>query len=205
LSDQDELTADLIERALRWALIDGGTAGLSDDLGPGVLVPAAPAVVLPAEAAVAGPVVLMRRASAGSAAPPRSSFDALRAAVRPGAVVLVHCEPGVGAAFGSNIALHAASLRAQAIVSDGPFRDRTRMVQTGVVCAAAGMAAQRPAGAPMAPVESQAMFGVTWRTGDWFLRDADAVIRLTPDLAVRTARRLADSATDELSALLGRG
>lgn len=203
MADLGELTADQIERALRWALIEQGSAALSDDLGPDVLVPGAPEVVIPASAAIAGRTVLMRRARAGAGRPAQSSFDALRAAVRPGIVVLVHCEPGVGAAFGSNIALHAACLRAQAIVTDGNFRDKTRLTQLGTVCGGSGSQPGRPAGAPLTQVQSESVFGTEWRTGDWFLRDADGVLRLPADVAVRTVRRLADSGNVDLTALLG--
>jgi hypothetical protein len=61
LTHRDEPTAGRIERTPRWAMIELGTAGLSDELGPDVLVHEAPAIVLPADAAIAGPVVLMRR------------------------------------------------------------------------------------------------------------------------------------------------
>lgn len=203
MSDLRELTASQIERALRWALIEQGSAALSDDLGADVLVPSAPAVVIPACAAIAGPVVLMHRPRAGTGGPAQSSFDALRAAARPGVVVLVHCEPGAGAAFGSNIALHAGCMRVQAIVTDGKFRDKNRLTQVGAVCGGSGSEPGRPAGAPLTQVQNESMFGTEWCTGDWFLRDADGVLRLPADLAVRTASRLADGGNVDLSALLG--
>jgi hypothetical protein len=45
-----------VERAMRWALIELGTAGLSDQLGPGCVVALPPQVTRTGRAVVAGPV-----------------------------------------------------------------------------------------------------------------------------------------------------
>jgi regulator of RNase E activity RraA len=213
LTGPDRDTHERIERVLRWAMIEIGTAGLSDRLGPQVLVPEPPRVASPVSAAIAGPVVLMRRsrterdpsgssAAAGSSPAAGSSFAALAQAVRPGCVVLVRCEPDVGAAFGSNLALHAVCLRAQAIVTDSACRDRTRLENLGMGWAANGTDPTRPRGAAMVRVPSAALFGTEWNDGDWFLRDRDGAIRLTHDAAADAADALTESASGELADLL---
>jgi regulator of RNase E activity RraA len=118
-------------------------------------------------------------------------------------VVVVTVDPDVGAAFGSNVALHAACLGAQAIMADAPLRDATRIAQVGLPCGAAGTDPRRPAGAVLTRVERTAAFGVEWADGDWFLRDQDGVIRLDAMQASVTADRLSSTATGELAALLG--
>ena len=50
-----------VERVLRWAVIERGTATLADELGPDVVVPGGPRRFTPPGAAIAGPVVLLRR------------------------------------------------------------------------------------------------------------------------------------------------
>ena len=141
---------DLVERVLRWALIERGTAGLSDDLGAHVIAPRCPPTTfLPPLSAVAGKVVLLRRQRPADASRPPSSFDVIRGEVTPGSVVLVHCEPGIGASFGSNIALHVAACRAQALVTDGAWRDTTRLQCVGIPIGGNGAEPTRPAGCPM--------------------------------------------------------
>jgi hypothetical protein len=55
----------------------------------------------------------------------------------------------------------------------------------------------------MVAVPSDDLFGLSWKTGDWFLRDADGVMRLDDDTACRAAARIAESASGELASLLG--
>jgi regulator of RNase E activity RraA len=196
------LSAGLVERTLRWTLIEQGTAGLSDELGAELLAPAPPANFLPPMAAVAGPVVLLRRQRPRDGERPPSSFDVIRTEVVAGCVVLVQCEPGIGAAFGSNVALLAAACRAQAIATDGAWRDTTRLHAVGIPLGSNGADPTRPAGCPMATVPRAELFGIPWSTGDWFLRDADGVMRLDHELAQRVATRLAQSASGELASLL---
>lgn len=191
-----------IERVLRWATIERGTADLSDSLGFGVIAPAPPSHVYPTGAAVAGKVVLFRRRRPDEAEEAPSSFDVLLRNVVAGAVVLVHCEPGIGAAFGSNLALQAAACRAQAILTDGTCRDIRLLQQVGIPVGSNGTEPTRPAGCPMTETDTEDMFGVTWSVGDWLLRDADGVLQLDSKLAQRTAGDLAESAGAELAALL---
>ena len=80
-----ELDDVAVERVLRWAMIENGAAGLSDELGRTVIVPSPPSHVLPAGAAIAGRVTLLRRQRPAIGARPPSSFVALRAAIAPGA------------------------------------------------------------------------------------------------------------------------
>lgn len=197
-----ELDDPAIERVLRWAMIENGAAGLSDELGRTVIVPSPPSHVLPPGAAVAGRVILFRRQRPAIGAQPPSSFVALRAAIAPGAVVMVRCEADIGAAFGSNVALQAAACRAQAILTDGAFRDTSRLQQVGIPIGSNGAVPTRPAGCPMVATDAEEMFGVTWHNGDWLLRDADGVLRLDADLAHRTASELARDPTGELAQLL---
>jgi regulator of RNase E activity RraA len=201
VSDVDSVSDDRIERVLRWALVEFGTAGLSDDLEPAVLAPQAPSLMSPSDVVIAGPVLVMRRSRDGAASG-ASSFDELTEHLRPGAVVLVQTDPGTGASFGSNVVLHASCLRAQAVITDGAARDRTRTVQVGLPVGSNGTDPRRPRGCAMRRVRSADLFGTTWNDADWFLRDADGVIRLEPDLARSTAARLAEDATGELAALL---
>jgi regulator of RNase E activity RraA len=201
----DQLVDDdnLVERLLRWAMIERGTAGLSDVVGSATIAPDHPTSFMARDSAVAGRVLLLRRQRPADGQRPPSSFDVLRAAVSPGAVVLVHCEPGIGAAFGSNIVLQAATCRAQAVVTDGAWRDATRLRSVGIPVGANGTDPTRPAGCPVVCSDSEEMFGITWHNGDWFLRDADGVLRFDDALARSTAADLAASANGELQSLLG--
>jgi regulator of RNase E activity RraA len=201
----DRLVDDdnLVERLLRWAMIEQGTAGLSDVLGAETIAPARPSSFVARDAAVAGRVLLLRRQRPAEGQRPPSSFDVLRGAVKPGAVVMVHCEPGIGAAFGSNIVLQAATCRAQAVVTDGAWRDATRLRSVGIPVGSNGSDPTRPAGCPVVRSESEEMFGLTWRNGDWFLRDADGVLRLDDAAARDAASELAASASGEVQSLLG--
>jgi len=191
-----------IERVLRWATIERGTADLSDSLGPGVIAPSPPSRVYPSGAAVAGKVVLFRRRRPEEAEEAPSSFDVLFRNVVAGSIALVHCTPDIGAAFGSNLALQAAACRAQAILTDGTCRDSRLLQQVGIPVGSNGTVPTRPTGCRMTPTDTEDMFGVTWRVGDWLLRDADGVLRLDSELAQRTAGELAESAGAELEALL---
>lgn len=194
-----------LERVLRWAMIERGTAELSDTIGAQYIVPSPPTSFTPRNAAVAGRVlVLCRRRPTGTSKPP-SSFDVLQQSITPGAVVLVSCEPGIGASFGSNIALQAAACRAQALVTDGKWRDTTRLKSVGIPVGSNGSDPTRPAGCPVVLSESEVMFGTTWRTGDWFLRDADGVMRLDDEAARGAAEGLIANAGGELAALLAPG
>jgi len=190
---------DHIERVLRWAVVELGTAGLSDKLGRQVVTPMAPAQVSPPGATIAGPVVIMERSRRGGA--PGSSFQALTDCVRPGSVVLVRTEPETGGAFGSNVALHVACLRAQALIADGPARDTSRVALVGMPCGWVGTNPRRPS-AGMLRVPAGTLFGAEWGEGDWFLRDADGVIRLDPDQAAAAAAALAKEAEDQLAPML---
>jgi regulator of RNase E activity RraA len=192
------------ERALRWALIELGTAGLSDQLGPDCVVALPAHATRSDRAVVAGPVVLMaRRPSTGTAKP--SSFTSLRAAAGLGGVVLVSCPAGVGAALGSNLALHASCLGVRAIVTDGPVRDASRLGGTGIPVLACGTSPLRPAGAAMEPMPELRLFNRTWVPGDWALLDADGLLQLPGDAVGRLASQLTAGATRELVSLLAGG
>jgi hypothetical protein len=54
----------------------------------------------------------------------------------------------------------------------------------------------------MVASDGEEMFGATWRPGDWFLRDADGVLRLTSGQASTVATEVATSAGSELRSLL---
>jgi Aldolase/RraA len=192
----------VVERVLRWATVELGTAELSDRYGAGMLVPEAPAWFRPAEAAVAGPVLLLRRERWAGEGPQPSSFAVLRDSVRPGAAVLVSCDPSIGAAFGSNIALQAAALRAQCLVTDGAWRDGGRLPSVGLVVGSNGGDPRRPAGCPFVVCERADLFGVTWVAGDWFLRDVDGLARLSREQAVEIASEIAAGSQDEVAALV---
>jgi regulator of RNase E activity RraA len=192
-----------IERVLRWAVIERGTATLSDELGPDVIVPGGPRRFTPAVAAIAGPVVLLRRALSSAPAAPFPSFRLMRETVHPGDVVLVGCDRSIGAAFGSNLVLMAAAMRAQAMVTDGAWRDGGRLEMVGIPVGADSTCPKRPAGHPYEVTGHLDMFGVRWRPGDWFLRDADGVLRLPAALAARAASQLMAEPGGELSGLLG--
>jgi regulator of RNase E activity RraA len=192
----------MVERVLRWAMIEHGSAGLSDSIGSHVIAPSPPSRFIPGATAIAGRVVLFRRQRVDRGTRSPSSFPVVRRHVTPGCVVLVRCPPGIGAGFGSNIVLQAAACRAQAIVTDGSWRDTTRLESVGLPVGANGANPTRPAGCPVVSSESEDMFGLVWNAGDWFLRDADGVLRLDDDLARRTASSLAATASGELASLL---
>jgi regulator of RNase E activity RraA len=192
----------LVERVLRWAMIERGSAELSDSLGSHIIASSPPSSFSPPDAAVAGRVLLLRRQRPVDGSRPPSSFQVLRRHVAPGAVVLVHCDAGIGAAFGSNVVLQAAACRAQSIVTDGAWRDSARLRAVGIPVGANGTDPTRPAGCPVVVTDREDMFGVSWITGDWFLRDADGVLRLDDDLARTTATDIAASAGGELASLL---
>ena len=182
------------ERVLRWAVAELGTAGIADEFGRDLVLDRAPATMSPPEAAIAGRVVLMRRSRSAPGQPTASSsFDTMRAAVRPGSIVLVATEPGVGATFGSNLALHAACLRAQALIADGPARDVSRISHVPLVCGWTGSDARRPSGAVMQEVATVDVFGRNWATGDWYLADADGALRLPSAQGDEIARSLLDA------------
>lgn len=189
------------ERALRWALIELGTAGLSDQLGPDCVVTLPPHVARFDRAVAAGPVALMARRPGMGAAKP-SSFSSLRAAAEPGCVALVSCPAGIGAALGSNLALHAACLGVRAIVTDGPVRDVSRLAGVGIPVLACGTSPQRPTGAAMEQMSELHLFDRTWVRGDWALLDADGLLHLDGDAVGRVAGQLAADAAGELTSLL---
>lgn len=193
-SDSD----DRSERVLRWAVAELGIAGIADGFGRELVLDQAPATMSPPEAAIAGRVVLMRRSRPTAGQPTAaSSFDTLTAAVRPGSIVLVATEPGIGATFGSNIALHVACLRAQALIADGPARDVSRMAHVPLVCGWSGSDARRPSGAVMQEVAAAEVFGRTWATGDWYLADADGALQIPAAQADEIAGALIDAHRDE--------
>jgi regulator of RNase E activity RraA len=192
----------LTARVLRWAMIELGTAGLSDRLGRAVLASSPPPCWLPAEAALAGPVVPLARTPASGDRPAPSSFAVLRDQVVPGAVVLVRSDPAAGAAFGSNLALQAAACGAQAIVTDGVWRDTGRLRRLALPVGGFGAIPAATSGRRYAPVEALDLFGATWRGGDWFLRDDDGVARLDDGAATRLAGELAAEFGGELTALV---
>ena len=198
----ERLDDSAVERVLRWAMIERGTAELSDQLGPQVIAPAPPSTFAPPTAALAGRVLVLRRERPVDGSRPPSSFRVLRGHITAGVVVLVRCPHDIGAAFGSNVVLQASACRAQAIVTDGAWRDTTRLVAAGIPVGGNGADPTRPAGCPVVVSEQEDLFGVTWSTGDWFLRDADGVLRLDDDLARRTASDIAGGASGELASLL---
>jgi regulator of RNase E activity RraA len=59
----------------------------------------------------------------------------------------------------------------------------------------------------MVPVEEVQMFGVTWRSGDWLLRDQDGIVRLdsaaasslAADIAVHGDREVRSLVTESLA------
>jgi regulator of RNase E activity RraA len=193
-----------VRRVLRWAALERGTAGLSDDFGTELLAPAAPAIFMPGSCVIAGPVVTVRRQQTAGA---RSSFTTLYGVVHAGSVVLVDADPQAGAAFGSNLALAASVAGAQALLTSGVARDSTRLALLGLPVGCAGWTPRRPAAGPMVPVEEVQMFGVTWRSGDWLLRDQDGIVRLdsaaasslAADIAVHGDREVRSLVTESLA------
>jgi regulator of RNase E activity RraA len=188
-----------VERVLRWAALERGTAGLSDDFGAELVTPSAPAVFVPGDQVIAGRVVTVRRQQGADI---RSSFTTLYDVVRPGCVVLVDADPRAGAAFGSNLALAAAVAGAQALVTNGVARDSTRLALLGLPVGCAGWTPRRPAAGPMTPVDQVQMFGVTWASGDWLLRDKDGIARLDNALAATIAAAIAAGADREVRSLV---
>jgi regulator of RNase E activity RraA len=188
-----------VERVLRWAALERGTAGLSDDFGAELIAPAAPTVFMPGDRVIAGRVVTLRRQRSEDI---RSSFTTLYDVVRPGCVVLADADPQAGAAFGSNLALAAAVAGAQALVTNGVARDSTRLALLGLPVGCAGWTPRRPAAGPMTPVDQVQMFGVRWRPGDWLLRDQDGIARLDHATAASIAAEIAAGANREVRSLV---
>jgi regulator of RNase E activity RraA len=188
-----------VERVLRWAAIERGTAGLSDDFGADLLTPAAPAVFVPGDRVIAGRVVTVRRQQTAGT---RSSFTTLYDVVRPGRVVLVDADPHGGAAFGSNLALAASVAGAQALITSGVARDSTRLALLGLPVGCAGWTPRRPAAGPMMPADQVQMFGVTWQPGDWLLRDQDGIVRLDNAAAISLAAGIAAHGDREVRSLV---
>ncbi len=187
-----------VERVLRWAALERGTAGLSDDFGTELLTLAAPAIFMPGSCVIAGRVVTVRRQQTAGT---RSSFTTLYGVVRAGSVVLVDADPQAGAAFGSNLALAASVAGAQALLTSGVARDSTRLALLGLPVGCAGWTPRRPAG-PMMPVDQVQMFGVTWRQGDWLLRDQDGIVRLDNAAATSLAADIAAHGDREVRSLV---
>jgi|ERR1700761_8492785 len=188
-----------VECVLRWAALERGTAGLSDDFGADLVVPETPARFVPGDCALAGRVVTVRRQPGGEK---RSSFTTLFEVVRPGCVVLVDAGRPGGAAFGSNLALAAAGAGARALITNGVARDGTRLGQLGFPVGCAGWDPRRPAAGPMTVADQVELFGVTWKPGDWLLRDHDGIVRLDPATARSIAAKVAADADRELGSLL---
>jgi regulator of RNase E activity RraA len=188
-----------VERVLRWAALERGTAGLSDDFGAELVAPSAPTVFVPGDRVIAGRVVTVRRQRSADI---RSSFTTLYDVVRPGCVVLVEADPQAGAAFGSNLALAAAVAGAQALFTNGAARDSTRLATLGLPYGCAGWTPRRPAAGPMTPVDQVQMFGVSWRQGDWLVRDQDGVARLDHATAASIAAETAAGADREVRSLV---
>jgi regulator of RNase E activity RraA len=183
-------------------MVELGTAGLADRIGKEILAPNPPSAWLPSEVTVAGQVLpLARERSTGDAAP-FSSFRILATEVSAGAIVLIQADPAVGAAFGSNLALHAAVCGAQALVTDGRWRDGGRLRWLGLPIAGNGSGAARAEGFPYVRCESLQMFGLRWASGDWLLRDADAVMRLDGISASAIADEIAREFRKELAGLV---
>lgn len=193
-----------IALVLRWAVIEKGTAGLADGLGPSVVVPRPPSHFLPEAVVVCGPVILLRRERA-AAAVPKTSYAVVRDAVMPGTVVLIRTDPSFGAAFGSGIALQAADSGAIAMLTNGAWRDGSRLSALGLPVGSNGADPTQPAGCPVVVSDREDLFGTTWMTGDWLLRDVDGVIRLTQEQARSTANGVAAEGSAELANLLGGG
>jgi regulator of RNase E activity RraA len=204
---QQEMVADdRSERVLRWAVAELGIAGIADEFGRDLVLDRVPSTMSPPDTAIAGRVVLMRRTRRSPAGPAASSsFDTLRAAVRPGSVVLVAMDPAIGAAFGSNLALHTACLGAQALIADGPARDVSRISRVPLACGWTGTDARRPSGAVMHEVTTADLFGRKWATGDWYVADADGALRLPSAQGEEIASALLDIHADqpEFAALVG--
>jgi regulator of RNase E activity RraA len=187
---------------LRWAVVEHGTAGLADMIGPSVVIREPPDRFMPQEAVVCGQVLLLRRERA-AASGRLSSYEVVRRAVSPGIVVLIHADPTVGAAFGSGIALLAADRGAAAMITDGTWRDAGRLRTLAMPVGANGADPTRPAGCPVAPTDDETIFGAKWSSGDWLLRDADGMVRLNPEAALRAATAIAAEPTGDLISLLG--
>jgi regulator of RNase E activity RraA len=188
---------------LRWAAIEHGTAGLADLLGPSVVVPAGPTAFLPDGIVICGPVLLMRRERLEAGVTVPSSYSTVRDAVLPGVVVLIHTDRSFGAAFGSGIALQAAIRGAQAMVTDGAWRDVSRLRALGLPVGSVAADPTKPLSVPLVVREREDLFGVSWSTADWFIRDPDGVVRLTPETARTTAAQIAADPSTDLARLLG--
>ena len=188
-----------VERVLRWAALEWGTAGLSDDFGAEMLASAASEIFVPGNCVIAGRVVTVRRQRSAGA---QSSFATLYGVVRAGCVVLVDADPQAGAAFGSNLALAASVAGAQALLTNGVARDSARLALLGLPVACAGWTPRRPAAGPMMPVDQVQMFGFTWRQGDWLLRDEDGIARLDNAAAAAIAAEIAANGHREVRSLV---
>jgi regulator of RNase E activity RraA len=184
---------------LRWAALERGTAGLSDEFGAELVVPGTPTLFVPGDCALAGRVVTLRRQHSAET---RSSFTTLFEVVRAGCIVLVDTGRQAGAAFGSNLALAASMAGAQALITTGVARDGTRIAQLGFPVGCAGWGPRRPAAGPMTPADEVRMFGVTWRPGDWLLRDNDGIVRLDHAAASSIAAKVAADADREVGSLV---
>lgn len=192
----------VLERILRWMVIERGTAEISDTFPDSQVATLPPALRIPSRACLAGPVVTLARLPAEAGGEQRSSFAVLREAVTPGDVILVACDPSAGAAFGSNIAVHAAACRAQALLTDGAWRDERLLAGVGIPVMAGSATPRKAVGRRYRPVETQSMFGLQWAAGDWLLADADGILRLAADAAVDVAAEIASTASGELAQLL---
>jgi regulator of RNase E activity RraA len=188
-----------VECVLRWAALERATAGLSDDFGAELVVPETPALFVPGDCALAGRVMTLRRQRSAET---RSSFTTLFDVVRPGCIVLVDTDRQAGAAFGSNLALAASVAGARALITNGVARDGTRIAQLGFPVGCAGWGPRRPAAGPMTPTDQVRMFGVTWRPGDWLLRDHDGIVRLDHATAGSIAAKVAADADREVRSLV---
>lgn len=197
LSEQD------VVRILRWAMVELGSAGLTDRLGQEHAVPDPPPQWLNGDVAVAGRVLLLARRPPETEVGPYASFALLAEHVFPAAVVLVQADPTRGSAFGSNLALQAAVSGAQALLTDGIWRDSSRLHLVGLPIGGFGRGAASTAGRPYTRLDALELFGVCWRDDDWLLRDADAALRLDGGAAAAAAASLAADFEGELTALIG--
>ena len=174
-----------------WGLFQrGGTADIIDAGCDGVeILRAAPRLSIGGGRLVIGPFVVLHLASRDEEASPA---EVLVRETSVGDVLGIASRGSDIAVMGSRLAVRALSSGANGVVTDGNLRDKDDFSRLPLAALADGTT---PSGGSLPgsyrrSEGATAMFGTEWSPGDWFARDSDGALRLTPAGVHQVAAKL---------------